>query len=35
MKPMPNLGLWLSLILGTAAAVLCFVGIVYLLARFL
>ena len=30
-KPLPSVGLWLSLIFGTALAVCAFVGFVYLL----
>jgi hypothetical protein len=33
MKPHTTWSLWLSLILGTAVAVCCFIGLVYLLAE--
>jgi hypothetical protein len=31
MKPLSSVGLWLSLILGTALAVCAFIGLAYLL----
>jgi len=31
MKPMPSLGLWFSLVAGTALALCAFIGVVYLL----